>query len=70
MGESSHRANPPLTQNQNNAMSEDPKDGRRLTDKPEQHGGTPVEKKPAHDVQDQATVEEFGEEGMGVAAKE
>ena len=70
MGDNSHTSNPPLTQNQNNAMSDDPGDGHRLTVNPEQHGGTPVEKKPRHDVQDQATVEEFGREGMGVAAKE
>ena len=61
----------PMTQNQNNAMSKDDlEDGHRLTRNPEQHGGTPVEKKPPHDAQNQATIEEFGEEGMGVAAKE
>jgi hypothetical protein len=55
---------------QNNQMSDDPKDGRRLTDNPEPKSKTPAEKAPPNDAQDQATVEEFGEEGMGVAAKE
>jgi len=71
MGEKNlNRSEIPLTQNQNNAMSDDPEDGHRLTNKPEQHGGTPVEKAPPHDAQNQATIEEFGEEGLGVAAKE
>lgn len=70
MGENSHASNPPLTQNQNNAMSEDPRDGHRLTDKPGAVGRTPVEKAPPGDAQDQAKVEEFGERGMGVAGKE
>jgi hypothetical protein len=70
MGENSHQSNPPLTQNQNNAMSDDPGDGHRLTDKPGAIGRTPVEKAPEHDAQDQAKVEEFGERGMGVAGKE
>lgn len=70
MGENSHKSNPPLTQNQNNAMSDDPADGHRLTDKPGPIGRTPVEKSPEQDAQDQAKVEEFGERGMGVAAKE
>jgi hypothetical protein len=29
-----------------------------------------MEKKPPHDAQDQSTIEAFGEEGAGVAAKE
>ena len=70
MGESSHKSNPPLTQNQNNATSDDPQDGHRLTDNPEGRATTPLEKKPPHDAQDEATIEEFGREGMGVAAKE
>jgi hypothetical protein len=71
MGKNSHLSNPPLTQNQNNAMSDDPQDGHRLTDKPGPVGSTPMEhKKPRHDEQNQATIEEFGREGLGVAAKE
>jgi len=56
--------------NQNNQISNDPADGRRLTDKPEAIAPTPAEKAPVHDAQDEATVEEFGREGMGIAAKE
>lgn len=60
----------PTTQNQNNAMSDDPADGQRnsFTARPE--GKTPVEKAPDHDGQNQATIEEFGREGLGIAAKE
>jgi hypothetical protein len=65
-----HEGESPQTQNQNNAMSDDPRDGHRLTDKPGPVGQTPAEKKPPHDQQDQAAIEEFGREGMGVAAKE
>ena len=62
MGQNSHSAKPPHTQKQNNARSNDPKDGDRLTDKP---GETPT-----GDEQDQATIEDFDREGMGVAGKE
>ena len=70
MGENQHTPEAPQTQNQNNAMSDDPKDGQRLTNKPGPAGTTPLDKKPPHDAQDQAAVEEFGERGLGVAAKE
>lgn len=61
-----------LTQNQNNLMSEDPADGSRNSDKLGVAGQT---KKPSvsperEDQQDQQTLEAFGEEGAGVAAKE
>ena len=51
-------------------MSDDPRDGHRLTDKPEAGEETAAEKKPPNDAQGQATIEEFGHEGMGVSAKE
>jgi len=70
MGKSSHAGEQATTNNQNNAMSDDPADGHRLTDRPGPIGRTPLEKAPAHDEQGEATVEEFGREGMGVAAKE
>lgn len=56
--------------NQNNQMSEDPADGSRNSFTLGKDGETPVEKKPSHDAQDQSTIEAFGEEGAGVAAKE
>ena len=56
--------------NQNNQMSDDPGDGSRTSFTLGKDGDTPVEKKPAHDSQDQSTIEAFGEEGAGVAAKE
>lgn len=60
----------PLTQNQNNAMSEDPADGSRNAFKPGNDGKTSVEKKPPHDAQNQSTIEAFGEKGAGVGTKE
>ena len=39
-------------------------------DKPGPIGRTPVEKVPEQDKKVEATVEEFGEEGMGVGSKE
>ncbi|MGZ8999457.1 MAG: hypothetical protein ACXW2T_11445, partial [Allosphingosinicella sp.] len=61
-----------LTQNQNNLMSDDPGDGSRKSDrlgaadKGPPHPGAP-EDKPQHD---EKTLEAFGEEGAGIAAKE
>ncbi|MFN3388167.1 MAG: hypothetical protein ACK40O_04500 [Allosphingosinicella sp.] len=56
--------------NQNNQMSDDPKDGSRDSFTLGKDGETPVEKKPPHDRQDQSTIEAFGEEGAGVSSKE
>jgi hypothetical protein len=56
--------------NQNNQMSDDPGDGSRNSFTLGKDGETPAEKKPEHDKQDQSTIEAFGEEGAGVAAKE
>jgi hypothetical protein len=59
-----------LQQNQNNQMSDDPGDGNRESFVTGNDGTTPVEKAPPHDRQDQSTIEVFGEEGAGIAAKE
>jgi hypothetical protein len=59
-----------LEQNQNNQMSDDPADGNRESFVTGKDGTTPVEKAPPHDQQDQSTIEAFGEEGAGIAAKE
>ena len=57
--------------NQNNLMSDDDAgDGNRTSFTVGKDGDTPVEKPPRQDEQNQATVEEFGREGMGVSAKE
>jgi hypothetical protein len=59
------------TQNQNNQMSDDPKDGSRNSETLGRSGGrTPLERAPKQDEQDQSTIEAFGEEGAGIAAKE
>jgi len=58
------------TENQNNEMSDDPRDGSRGSATLGRDGTTPAEKAPAHDAQDQSTIEAFGESGAGVAAKE
>jgi hypothetical protein len=65
-----HNAEQPTTQNQNNAMSDDPGDGHRLTNNPKATGKTAAEKPAPGDPQNQPTPEEFGERGMGMAAKE
>ena len=70
MGENSHTAEQPTTQNQNNAMSDDPRDGHRLTDKPEANKASAAEKPPIDDAQNQPTPEDFGRRGMSAAAKE
>ena len=57
-------------ENQNNQMSDDPKDGSRKSAILGKDGNTPVEKAPDEDSQDQSTIEAFGEEGAGIAAKE
>ena len=60
------------TMNQNNQMSDDPKDGSRNSETLGQASApTAMEtKKPQHDAQDQSTIEAFGQEGAGIAAKE
>jgi hypothetical protein len=57
--------------NQNNQMSDDPGDGSRNSFVTGRDGGrTAAEKAPAQDDQDESTIEAFGEEGAGIAAKE
>ena len=56
--------------NQNNQMSDDPKDGSRVSFVTGKDGTTPAERPPESDSQDQSTIEAFGEEGAGIAAKE
>ena len=59
------------THNQNNQMSDDPKDGSRNSETLGRAGApTPLERAPEQDEQDQSTIEAFGEEGAGIAAKE
>lgn len=72
MSKSQHNHDSTLnTQNQNNEMSEDPKDGSRNSDVLGQASApTAAEKKPPHDRQDQSAIEAFGQEGAGIAAKE
>ena len=59
-------------ENQNNEMSDDPRDGSRNSDTLGQASAPNAmeRKKPAQDAQDQNTIEAFGEEGAGIAAKE
>lgn len=60
-----------FTQNQNNKMSGDPRDGSRNSDTLGRDGArTPAERSPEEEEQDQSAIEAFGEEGAGVGAKE
>ena len=71
MSKNSHRdESPQAAANQNNQMSEDPKDGNRESFVTGKDGTTPVEKRPPNDEQDQSAIEAFGEEGAGIAPKE
>lgn len=72
MGKSSLHGNEhnSTSPNQNNAMSDDPADGDRESFVTGKDGTSPVEKAPPGDSQEQATVEDFGKRGLGVAAKE
>ncbi len=59
------------TENQNNEMSDDPRDGSRNGEAVAQaHKPNPMDKQPPNDAQDQSTIEAFGQAGAGVAAKE
>jgi hypothetical protein len=71
MSKSNHASGFDQPQNQNNAMSDDPGDGSRKAFTTGPDGGkTAAEKAPAQDEQGQSTIETFGEEGAGIAAKE
>ena len=70
MSKSSHEGTGDQPQNQNNAMSDDPGDGNRTSFIAGKDGKSPAEKKPVHDAQDESTIEAFGDEGAGIAAKE
>ena len=63
---SPHSAQVPQTQNRKNASS----DGHRRTDKPGAISKSRAEKPATGDAQSQPTPEQFGERGMGMAAKE
>jgi hypothetical protein len=66
---SQHRANSnQMTQNQKNQMSDDPADGARGPRG--SGGGKEPNQIPGDQEQDQSTIEAFGEEGAGIAAKE
>ena len=69
MGQNSHAAESPNTQNQNNAMSDDPRDGHRLTDNPKATAGPPPRNRHRAMLRN-SQVEEFAERGMGAGAKE
>jgi hypothetical protein len=71
MTKSNHASDFDQSQNQNNAMSDDPGDGGRKSFTTGRDGGkTAAEKAPDQDAQDQSTIEAFGEEGAGIAPKE
>lgn len=68
---SQHRKNDmQMTQNQKNQMSEDPGDGARGKDAKTKGGKEPVDQIPEEQSQNQGTIEAFGQEGAGIAAKE
>jgi len=72
MAESNHRGkHQPLTQNQNNRMSDDPGDGARNSNRLGQDGAEPQNKSPEARAQEEPdALETFGEAGAGVAPKE
>jgi hypothetical protein len=71
MSKSQHNKNSmQMTQNQNNQMSDDPRDGSRDSFTTGKDGTAPNEVSPEEQAQDQSQIEAFGEEGAGIAAKE
>jgi hypothetical protein len=64
MGKGQHNhGSTQYTANQNNEMSNDPKDGSRDSFVTGAEGKTPMEKKPPHDRQDRETIEAHGRAG-------
>ena len=71
MSKSQHRHDSmQMTQNQNNQMSDDPGDGSRNQDSKVKGGKEPTNQIPEEQSQNQGTIEAFGQEGAGIAAKE
>jgi hypothetical protein len=72
MAESNDRGNhQPPTQNQSNRLSEDPGDGGRRSNRLRKDGEEPRNVSPEEEAQhDPSTLEAFGQEGAGIAAKE
>lgn len=73
MAQSQHRdKSQQLTQNQNNLMSDDPKDGSRNSDRTgAADKGEKLQISPEEKAQrDQKTLDAFGEEKTGVLARE
>ena len=71
MSVSQHRHNDmQMTQNQKNRMSDDPGDGARGKDAKAKAGKEPTNQIPREQSQNEGTIEAFGEEGAGIAAKE
>ena len=59
-----------MTQNQNNQMSEDPRDGSRNRDSKAKDGKEPTNQIPEEQAQGESQIEAFGQEGAGIAPKE
>ena len=71
MSKSQHRhTDAQMTQNQNNQMSDDPRDGARNRDSKTRGGKEPSNQIPEEQAHGQSQIEAFGEEGAGIAAKE
>lgn len=59
-----------FTQNQNNQMSDDPKDGSRDSFTLGKDGNAENEKAPPHDAQDKQTIDAYGRSGSGSPAQD
>ena len=72
MSKNHHLSNDPqISADQNDRMSgDDSGHGNRTSSTVGKEAKTPIETARPDDARDQATVEEFDQEGMGIAAKE